>query len=185
MVIDAWSRYFVELLSRLVCQHTISFHTLLCMTFHIIGPWSTKILGVWKFVSSSRGISRFKRGSVIVHNIFAYITLALIAAQVYMIKERCWFSQINFIIEYFPHRINIFFPASLMSSAYTDKNNPISRCTNEHSQLETFSQPFCSRNFSNCFSHNTICVVVDESKCLDIPIWEFSIICEHPSFLPG
>ena len=24
-----------------------------------------------------------------------------------MIKERCWFSQINFFIEYFPHRINI------------------------------------------------------------------------------
>ena len=27
MVIDAWSRYFVELLSRPVCQLTISFHT--------------------------------------------------------------------------------------------------------------------------------------------------------------
>ena len=24
-----------------------------------------------------------------------------------------------------------------------------------------------------------ICVVVDESKCLDTPILEFSIICEH------
>ena len=32
VVIDAWSRYFVELLSRLICQLTISFHTLLCMT---------------------------------------------------------------------------------------------------------------------------------------------------------
>ena len=30
-----------------------------------------------------------------------------------------------------------------------------------------------------------ICVVVDESKCLDIPIWEFSIIWEHLPFLPG
>ena len=30
-----------------------------------------------------------------------------------------------------------------------------------------------------------ICVVVDESKCLDIPIWEFSIILEHLPFLPG
>ena len=28
-----------------------------------------------------------------------------------------------------------------MSSTYTDKNNPFSRCTNKHSQLETFSQP--------------------------------------------
>ena len=30
-----------------------------------------------------------------------------------------------------------------------------------------------------------ICVVVDESKYLDIPIWEFSIILEHLPFLPG
>ena len=28
-----------------------------------------------------------------------------------------------------------------------------------------------------------ICVVVDESKSLDTPIWEFSIICEHLPFL--
>ena len=27
-----------------------------------------------------------------------------------------------------------------------------------------------------------ICVVVDESKCLDIPILEFSVILEHPPF---
>ena len=38
VVINAWSRYFVELLRRLVCQLTISFHTLLGMTFHVIGP---------------------------------------------------------------------------------------------------------------------------------------------------
>ena len=30
-----------------------------------------------------------------------------------------------------------------------------------------------------------ICVVVDESICLDIPIWEFSIILEHPPFYVG
>ena len=31
-----------------------------------------------------------------------------------------------------------------------------------------------------------ICVVVDESKCLDTPIWEFSIIiCEHLLFSRG
>ena len=28
-----------------------------------------------------------------------------------------------------------------------------------------------------------ICVVVDESQCLDTPISEFSIICEHLPFL--
>ena len=30
----------------------------------------------------------------------------------------------------------------------------------------------------------TICVVVDESNCLDIPIWEFSRIWVHPPFWP-
>ena len=30
-----------------------------------------------------------------------------------------------------------------------------------------------------------ICVVVDESKCLDIPIWEFSIIVKHLPFYLG
>ena len=30
-----------------------------------------------------------------------------------------------------------------------------------------------------------ICVVADESKCLDIPILEFSAIWVHPPFLPG
>ena len=60
----------------------------------------------------SRGNSRFEHGSVIVHNIFAYFTLSLSAAQVYMIKERCWFSQIDFFIEYFPHRINVLFLSS-------------------------------------------------------------------------
>ena len=30
-----------------------------------------------------------------------------------------------------------------------------------------------------------ICVVVDESKCLDTPIWEFSKICEHLPFSLG
>ena len=34
-----------------------------------------------------------------------------------------------------------FFPANFMSSTYTDKKNPFSRCTNKHYQLETFSQP--------------------------------------------
>ena len=48
-----------------------------------------------------------------------------------------------------------FFAATLMSSTYAGKNNPFSRCTNKHSQLETFSQPYFSRNFSNCLSHHS------------------------------
>ena len=42
----------------------------------------------------------------------SYFTLSLSASQVYMIKERCWFSQIDFFIQYFPHRINVLFLSS-------------------------------------------------------------------------
>ena len=71
VVIDAWSRYFVELLRRLVGQLTISFHTLLCMTSHVIRP-SKKYEDFEGMVISllPRGNSRFEHGSVIVHNFF-------------------------------------------------------------------------------------------------------------------
>ena len=42
-----------------------------------------------------------------------------------------------------------------MASTYTDKNNPFSRCKNKHSQLETFSQPYFNKIFSNCLSQNS------------------------------
>ena len=42
-----------------------------------------------------------------------------------------------------------------MSSTSTDKNNPFWRCTNQHSHLETFSQPCCNKIFLNCLSHNS------------------------------
>ena len=48
-----------------------------------------------------------------------------------------------------------FFPASLISSTYTDKNSPFSRLTNKLSQFGTFPQPCSFRTFSNCLSHNS------------------------------
>ena len=76
-------------------------------------------------------------------------------------------------------------------------------------QFGTLSQSFFKRSFLNCLSHNSaseenhthsdhaeklglpywtmiqvICVVVDEPKCLDTPIWEFSTIREKLPFLP-
>ena len=72
-----------------------------------------------------------------------------------MIKERSWFSQINFFVKYFPHRINnLFFPANLMSSTYTDKIT-LFHDVQRDSQLETFSQPYFNRIFSSCLSHNS------------------------------
>ena len=214
MVINAWSWYFVELLSRLVCQLTISFHTFLGMTLHIKRPRrNTKILRIWKLFCSSRWNSRFKYGSVIVHNIFAYFTLPLSASQVYMIKRRCWFSQINFFIEYFPHRINIVFHSSqflchphtqirkiLFHDVQRDMPNlefSPSHVSIGYSQI-AFPTIVLPKDDSTDFAQEerlgllywtmiwAICVVVDESKCLDIPIFGFfSIILEHLPFKPG
>ena len=39
MVVKAWSCGFVQLLGCSVRQFTISLHTFLCMTLHIMGPW--------------------------------------------------------------------------------------------------------------------------------------------------
>ena len=91
-----------------------------------------------------------------------------------------------------------FFPANLISSTYTDKNNAFSWCANEHSQLE-FSPIHVSIGSSQiafliivlprddrtdfaqeeqlCLPYWTmilaICVLVDVSKNLDIVTLEF------------
>ena len=97
-----------------------------------------------------------------------------------------------------------------MSSTYTYKNNPFSRCV----QTSIPNWTLCPNHISIGFSQIAflitvlpkddhtdfvqeerlglpnwtmilaICVVVDESKCLDIPILEFSVIWGHPPFLP-
>ena len=73
-VINAWSRYFVELLS--------SFPSMVIFQLLLRKFW----------FQTSHCLS--------VH------------PQVFMIKERCWFSQINFFVEQFPHRINVLFLSS-------------------------------------------------------------------------
>ena len=103
-----------------------------------------------------RGNSWFKHGSVIVNNIFAYFTLSLRTHQVYMVKNDVGSPKSTSLLSTFHIRlIFCFFPANLMLSTNTDKNNPFSRCTNKHSQLETFSQTCCNRIFSNCLFHNS------------------------------
>ena len=155
VVIDAWSRYFVELLRRLVCQLTISLHI------------------SWHDLPCHKTMKRYADSRNMVVFLFSPLKFAIQAwfcnCQQYLcifhivfehnpgIRDEGMFSQINFFVEYSPSRINIcFFPSNLMSSTYADKNNPFSRCTNKHSQLETFSQPFFNRIFSDCLSHNSL-----------------------------
>ena len=47
-----------------------------------------------------------------------------------------------------------FFPAILMSSTYTDKNNVFLMNKKRHSQFGTLSLPSSNRTTSNCLSHN-------------------------------
>ena len=82
------------------------------MTSHVIRPWrNTKILR--------------EHGSVIVHSIFACLTLSLSTTQAYMIKERCWFSPNQLLYWVLFHIGSRFsFQPILCPSTYTDKNNP-------------------------------------------------------------
>ena len=59
-----------------------------------------------------------------------------------------------FIIFFHMGAILCFFPANLVSSTHTDKNNPCFRWTNMHSQFGTFSHPNSIKASSNGLSHN-------------------------------
>ena len=128
-----------------------------------------------------------------------------------MIQERCWFSQINFIIEYFPHRIKILSFQPILCHPHTQIRTILFHGVQISIPNLEFSPSHVAARFSqiafpisvlpkddrkNFFQEErlglpywtmilAICVVVDESKCLDTPIWEFSIICEHLPFLLG
>ena len=179
------------------------------MTYQIVRPRrDTQIFRAWLLFSSLRGNSGFKHGSVIVNNIFAYFTCLWVHARFSWSKKDVGSPKSTSLLSTFHIGSRFcFFPVNFMSSTYTDKNNPFSRCTNKHSQLETFSQPCCNKIFSNCLSHNSpasgwpknssrgtigssklvlrFCHYVswsDVSKCLDILIWDFSIEMVHFPF---
>ena len=125
-----------------------------------------------------------------------------------MVKERFWLSQINFFVEYFPHRLNtLFLSANFMSSTYTDKNKPFSRVrisiTNREPSPNRVAIGFSQIAFlitvlpkddqTDFVQEKRLdlpywtmilatCVVVDESMCLDIPNWDFSLILKHLPF---
>ena len=155
---------------------------------------------MWKLFCSLRGNSQFKHGSVIVHNVFAYFTLFLSASQVYMIKERSWFSQIDFFVEYFPHpdQDSVSFQSilchphtqirvTLSDGVRTTILNwkpiafPIIVLPKDDHTDSVQEERLGLRYWTTIWA---ISVVVDESKCLDTPIWESSIIWEHLPFLP-
>ena len=129
-----------------------------------------------------------------------------------MIQERCWFSQINFFIEYFSKEDQCavsFQP--ILSHPHTQirillfhdeqRDIPNLEFSPSHasigcSQIVFFIIVLPKDDRTNSAHEErlglpywtmilAICVVVDESKCLDISILEFSIISEHLPFSLG
>ena len=213
MVINAWSLYFLELLSRLVLpHHNIVPHT----SWH--DPPYHKTMKKYEDFEGWQFLWSLPRKFVIrtwfwncqqllwlFHIVFECSPSIHDQGKVLVLPNRLLCCVVSTSGSRF-----CFFPANFMSSTYTDKNNPFSRCTKRHSQFGIFSQPCFNRISQIAFPIivlpeddrtdsaqeerlglpfwtmiSAICVVVDGSKCLDIPMLDLSRIWEHLPFLPG
>ena len=160
MVIHAWRCDFVLFLSRFIHKFAISFHTFLCMTFHVVGPRRYRF-GI-KFSRCFYVADNFSVAptdildSNIIRNILANLTFSLCAIQINVIENDVGSPKSTSFTRIF--QVGSMFSVlqtSFISSTYTDRNSPLARLTNKHSQFKTFSQPCSKRAFSNCLSHNS------------------------------
>ena len=123
------------------------------MSFHIIGHAEILRFSEYgNFSVAPTEILDSKRDSVIVNNIFASFTLSSSTFQLYMSANDVGSPKSTSLS--IPFHIGLtfcFFPVNLISSTYTDKNNPFPRCTNKHSHLETFSKSHPKKIFSRQF----------------------------------
>ena len=194
-----------------VAKFAISFHTLLCVTFHVIGPRrffsASGFLKPWSVVflwlqQKSCSLPQYRYWF---DTLFECNPNATWSRNVVVGSPRSNVFQWNF------SKVGSMFsvlPASLISSTCTDRNSPHARLTNKHSQLKTFPNRV-PIDFSNCLFHNSpargwpyrldsrgttgssildhdwaICASADVSKYLDILTSEFSITLMNLSFLP-
>ena len=165
----------------------------------------------WQFFCSPGGNPWFEHTSVIIHNIIAYSALSLSTTPICGNEEWGWFSQI--IHKNLPSRFHACFlfclpfwyrpqtqirivlmfgwQINISSSTLSPNRVPIELSQiafpitvlpkddhTDFAQEERLGLPYWTMIFA-------ICVVVDESICLDIPIWECSMIWEHVPILPG
>ena len=162
--------------------------------------------------ASSRWNSRFKHGSAIVHSVFAYFTLSLSGSpsihdpgKMLVLPNQLLYwvlstsdqycnsfqpivchprTQIRIILFHDERRDipNLEFSPSHVSIGFSQIAFPIIVLPKDDhtdfAQEERLGLPYWTMILA-------ICVVVDESKCLDTPILEFSIILEHIPFLSG
>ena len=110
---------------------------------------SLKLLYVF-FLGSSRNPG-FEHIFVVCHNVITYCTISLSTTKKTWLRNDVGSSRSMSSVRIF-HVGSMFsvMPAILISSTYTDKNSPLARLTNKHSQFKTFSQPCSNRTFSNC-----------------------------------
>ena len=75
----------------------------------------------------------------------------------FMIKERYWFSQINFFVQYFPQRIHVLFLSKqFLCHPYTQIRIILFHGVRiSIPNWKPSSQPYFNRTFSNCLSHNS------------------------------
>ena len=158
VIIDAWSRYFVELLSRpFLPTHNIAPH----ISLHDL-PYQKTMkkyedfegMKVFQFHPLKFAIRTWfcncTQFLCLLHTVFEYIPGIHDQGKMLVLPSQllCW-------VLFTSDQDFVSFQPNFTSSTYTDKNNPFSRCTKRHSQLETFYQPCFNRIFSNCLSHNS------------------------------
>ena len=158
MFIQARAWNFVQLLHFLVCWFTVSLNALVSMSLHVGRPRYCLCLSLShpsNFSVAPAENTWFKHLLILFDNCFIRFALTLSTSQVFMVKKWCGFANVHIVHQLLPHgAIFCFFPTIfMMSSTYTDKNDPCIWWTNRHSQFGTFSHPSTNRPPSNRLSH--------------------------------
>ena len=182
MVIDAWSRYFVQLLSRLVCQLTISFHTLLRMTFHVVGSRrnTTK-----KYTDSpSMVIFQLLPRKFVTQTWFCdcqqYLCLFHIVFEcspsIHDPRKMLVLPNQLLCLSSFPHRINVLFFQPILCLPHTQIRIILFTMYKETLPIWNFFPTVLQQDFSNCLSHNTVVPKDDrtdfsQEERLGLPYW--------------
>ena len=141
VVIDAWSRYFVELLKSS------------CLLTHNIVPHIS-----WHNPPYHKTMKKYEDSEGMIVFLFLPLKFAIRTRFCNCPQYLCLF---HIVFGCSPRKHDrgkmLVLPNQLLCSVvstFTNKNI-FSRCTNKHSQLETFSQPYFKRIFANCLSHNS------------------------------
>ena len=165
MVIYAWGCNFASLLSRFIRKFAISFLSLLCVTFHVIGPRRYCFCIRFPWISDRSfflGPSRnpgFEHISVVCHNFITdFITLSLSASQIYVVKKWCLFLPDQRLSWEFSKSVLCFLswlpvwyrPHTLIGIVLL-----LGWQRNISQFFFQISQPCSNWAFSNCLSHNS------------------------------